>query len=388
MSLGDKVASFLPTDPGYAPFGWQRLRGLNMLPLMLAGLVAVQWSAERLAFTLAFGPMRPIDGLAVLPSQLLLAEIAFVPMLLAIVGALNLPGGRSVRERIAWMGVAIALGAALHGLAWRETLCLAGLEDPDQPCYGLAWRWSQIGEFARAAMGGGLIAAVLALERREREGARAQHETQIRRLNAERQETEARLQSLQAQIEPHFLFNTLAHIQRLHEIDAGRGRTMLGSLIEYLRSAQPQMREPVSTLGRELALTRAYANVQQIRMGDRLRVDIAVPDDLLGIRMPPMMVLTLAENSVKHGLGPKREGGTLQVRAQRRGERLEVVVSDDGAGLRMGSGSGRGLSNTRARLATQYGARASLDISSNADGGVRATLVLPLEAMGGKATSA
>jgi hypothetical protein len=156
-----------------------------------------------------------------------------------------------------------------------------------------------------------------------------------------------------------------------------QGRAMLRNLIDYLRSALPQMREPESTLGRELALARAYLNVQQIRMGDRLRVEIGVPHDLLDASLPPMMLLTLAENAIKHGLGPKREGGTLSISARRVNDRLEVEVSDDGVGLTIGAGTGRGLSNTRARLATMFGANGALNVDNNDAGGVRAVLVLP-----------
>jgi sensor histidine kinase YesM len=139
------------------------------------------------------------------------------------------------------------------------------------------------------------------------------------------------------------------------------------------------MRDPESTLGRELALTRAYLEVQQIRMGDRLRVEIDVPHALLGAPLPSMMMLTLAENAIKHGLGPKRGGGLLRIVANLRNERLEVAVIDDGVGLRIGAGTGHGLSNTRARLASLFGVRATLEIENNAGGGVRAALLLPLQ---------
>jgi hypothetical protein len=191
----------------------------------------------------------------------------------------------------------------------------------------------------------------------------------------------ARLQSLQAQIEPHFLFNTLAHIVRLQQIDARRGRQMLCSLTDYMRSALPQMRGIEFTLERELALTRSYVEVQQIRMGDRLRIEIDVPAALLDARMPPMAVLTLAENAVKHGIGPKSQGGTLRIEASLQGEMLEVAVCDDGVGLHLGAGTGHGLSNTRSRLEAAYRSRASLEIANQPAGGVRAALLLPFAAV-------
>lgn len=192
-----------------------------------------------------------------------------------------------------------------------------------------------------------------------------------------KQAVEAELKLMQAQVEPHFLFNTLAHIVRLHQVDAHKGQQMLRSLTEYMRSALPQMRGADCTLARELALTRSYAEVQQIRMGERLRVEIDVPAALLEARVPAMTVLTLAENAVKHGLGPKREGGTLRIEASLRDEMLEVAVCDDGVGLQLGAGTGHGLSNTRSRLEAAYGPRAALEIENWPAGGVRAALLLP-----------
>jgi LytS/YehU family sensor histidine kinase len=235
---------------------------------------------------------------------------------------------------------------------------------------------------------GCLAAAPIYLRQRRQSAIRELRDAKLLRVNAERQENEVRLQSLQAQIEPHFLFNTLAHILRLHQVDAQRGRAMLQSLTEYMRSALPQMRgQKDFTLGRELALTRAYVNVQQIRMGERLRVEIDVPSALMAARVPPMAVLTLAENAVKHGLGPKGEGGTVRIEATLKGEVLEVAVCDDGVGLRLGAGTGHGLSNTRSRLAAAYGSRAALEIGNRDTGGVRAALLLPfvLVAMEGAA---
>ena len=152
---------------------------------------------------------------------------------------------------------------------------------------------------------------------------------------------------------------------------------MLQSLTAYMRSALPQMRQADSTLASELALTRSYVEVQQIRMGERLRVEVDVPAALMEARVPAMTVLTLAENAVKHGLGPKREGGTLRIEASRQGDMLEVAVCDDGVGLQLGAGTGHGLSNTRSRLEAAYGSHAALAIENRAEGGVRAALLLP-----------
>jgi LytS/YehU family sensor histidine kinase len=182
---------------------------------------------------------------------------------------------------------------------------------------------------------------------------------------------------LQAQIEPHFLFNTLATIKRLYMVDLAQGKAMLRDLTDYLRAALPQMRESGSTLERELALSRAYLNVQQVRMGARLKVDITAPEELLVACLPPMMLPTLVENAVRHGLNPLPQGGTIRIRAERDGDRLRVVVADNGAGFHEAAGPGVGLANTRERLATLYGAEGRLKFDGNSEGGITAAIELP-----------
>jgi len=190
---------------------------------------------------------------------------------------------------------------------------------------------------------------------------------------------QARLSALQAQIEPHFLFNTLANVRRLYETAPSRGREMLGCLIDYLRAALPSMRSSSSTLGRELDLARSFLTILQMRMGDRLQFSITADAGLLGMAMPPMVLPTLLENAIKHGLGPLPEGGRIDIRARRDGAAMEVEVRDTGAGFTAAKGSGVGLANTRSRLAGLYGPRASLQLSAGSPRGVVATLRLPLE---------
>jgi LytS/YehU family sensor histidine kinase len=195
----------------------------------------------------------------------------------------------------------------------------------------------------------------------------------------DRESAEARLQMLEAQIEPHFLFNTLAHVRRLLETDPPAGAAMLHDLQAYLSIALPRMREPRSTLSREVEHVAAYLGIQQIRMGERLAYAFDVPASLGDARMPPLMLLTLVENAVKHGLTPARDGGRVDVRARVVRGRLHVAVADTGGGFTRSHGVGTGLANTRARLASAYGAGASLVLSLNAPHGVVAALELPLE---------
>jgi LytS/YehU family sensor histidine kinase len=189
---------------------------------------------------------------------------------------------------------------------------------------------------------------------------------------------EARLQVMQAQVEPHFLFNTLANVRRLHEKDPEAGRRMLENLMRYLEVALPRMRDDVSTLGRDAELIDAFLRIHQIRMGPRLGFSVEVPKDLRPRPVPPMMLLTLTENAIKHGLNPSLEGGRIRVMARTDDERLILSVADTGVGFGSGSGAGTGLANIRARLAAQFGDRAVLTLHNNELGGVTATIALPL----------
>ncbi len=200
-----------------------------------------------------------------------------------------------------------------------------------------------------------------------------------------RQLAEARLTLMRAQVEPHFLFNTLAHVQALQEIDPPQASTMLERLISYLRAAMPSMRDTTSTLGREIEVVRAYLDLLKIRMGDRLRYVISVPADLNNVALPPTMIATLVENAIKHGLEPKKEGGTIAINVRKlSGENgttdtLEVLVADDGLGLggAQTAGTGVGLVNTRERLKMLYGSAAELVVEPNAPSGVRALMRVP-----------
>ena len=204
--------------------------------------------------------------------------------------------------------------------------------------------------------------------------------------NVHRQVTEARLQALQAQVEPHFLYNTLANVQALTEVDPAQANQMTGHLIQYLRSSLPKMRENTSTVGQELELVRAYLNILKMRMGDRLAFDIDCPADLNGISFPPMMLPSLVENAIKHGLEPQREGGRIDVVVQRMftaaGERIRVAVKDTGRGLTDAptqAGGGFGLSNIRERLIAIYGDAGKLILESNDPKGVVASIEVPVE---------
>jgi len=204
-----------------------------------------------------------------------------------------------------------------------------------------------------------------------------------------RQVLEARMAMMQAQVEPHFLFNTLASIDHLIEFDPKRASQMQRNLISLLRASMPSMRTATDSglrpLDLELAVVRPYLEILKVRMEERLTTEIDVPDGLLSAEFPPMMVQTLVENSIKHGLEPKAEGGHLSVKAEIRHGKLCVIVCDTGLGFAGAAdgktaGTGVGLANIRERLSLLYGAKAALTIANNPVGGTIVTITVPYTA--------
>ena len=191
------------------------------------------------------------------------------------------------------------------------------------------------------------------------------------------QVAEAQLQTLQAQVEPHFLFNTLAAVEHLAETDPPRAVTMLRHLIAFLRGSLPDMREQSTSLGREADLCRSYLAIMQIRMEDRLAVSIDIPESLRGLSFPPMMLQSLVENAVKHGLEPKPEGGAIAISARLQYGRLRVTVADTGLGIASNAPPGIGLGNIRDRLKRLYGNSAALVLAPNAPAGAHITIEIP-----------
>jgi LytS/YehU family sensor histidine kinase len=210
--------------------------------------------------------------------------------------------------------------------------------------------------------------------------ARAEADLQRQRLRAERVEREAalaNLRALQAQIEPHFLFNTLANVTSLIDPDPAKARRMLESFIRFLRASLGATRAESTTLADEAELIAAYLDVLEIRMGKRLTYEIDVPPDLHTFSLPPMLLQPVVENSIRHGLEPKMEGGRVSVHARRDGDAVVIEVTDDGVGFAATTRGGVGLTNLRDRLRLLYGERASLAIGEGAGGGARVAMRLP-----------
>ena len=224
-----------------------------------------------------------------------------------------------------------------------------------------------------------VVAAMILREKHARDQARILR-AEAGRHQLEKNVLEAQLQLMQAQVEPHFLFNTLANVQHLVETDAQSASRVLESLIQYLRAALPQMREGATSLGRELDMARAFLEIHRVRMGSRLGFAIEVPESLKGRAFPPMMLISLVENAIKHGVDPCCDAGTITIRAQESGGRLKVSVADTGEGVVTKKGGGVGLTNIRERLKALYGSSARLVLEENAPHGVVASIEVPAAA--------
>jgi hypothetical protein len=210
---------------------------------------------------------------------------------------------------------------------------------------------------------------------------------ELERLSLQKSEADMRLTVLQAQVEPHFLFNTLASVRSLVSSDPQRATRTIDALAQHLRATLPKLRAETgvaqSTLGEQFAICASYLELMQVRLGERLQMDIRMPDELRAMSFPPLLLLSLVENAIKHGVEPKP--GTTHVILTARvietggGQKLEVRVEDDGAGLKLGMGEGTGLANIRAQLRTRFASAARFELSERSAGGVLARLVLPLE---------
>jgi hypothetical protein len=205
-------------------------------------------------------------------------------------------------------------------------------------------------------------------------------EIELVRSEFERRESDARLRLLQAQVEPHFLFNTLANVQALVDSGSPQASKVLTSLIAYLRAAVPRMQSKSATVENEVDLVRAYLDLMQMRIPDRLQFAIHLDPGAAGLQCPPMTLLTLVENAVRHGIDPGEAGGRIDVDIWMRESRCVMRVTDTGVGLDKGShGLGTGLSTLRERLKRAFGGDARLELTEVAPQGVCAEISFPAE---------
>jgi len=206
----------------------------------------------------------------------------------------------------------------------------------------------------------------------------AQERERARFADVERSATLANLRMLQAQIEPHFLFNTLANVTSLIHPAPDKAKHMLESFITYLRGSLAASREESTTLAREFKLMADFLDILKIRMGERLKVEINLPDDLAGMAVPPMLIQPLVENAIKHGLEPKVEGGVLTLSAAKDAANIRLVIADTGLGFSGATSNGVGLRNVRERIKALFGDAGRLSIEENSGGGTRVVITLPV----------
>jgi signal transduction histidine kinase len=338
---------------------WRRIGAVLLLCLILSTQILAQanvfdqWSIEHI-----------VEGWAFFFAETAAAGLAMLGAFALAEGAVASDG----LHRAIVVGIALPVGAAVGYWLALELLYPAGLS--------LSFLHFG-GDTLRHAAVGCAVAFIYMLRRRAEAAARSMHETEVARQDLAKQMAEARLQLMEAQIEPHFLFNSLANVQRLFETAPESGERLLENLKVYLRAALPQMRGTGSTLAGEAELARAYLEVLGARMGARLRFAVDVPADLADHAFPPMMLITLVENAVKHGIHPSPDGGTVRVQARGHGARLIVEVADTGAGFTGSFGKGVGLANIRARLTALFGEAAELSLHGNEPSGVVASIAVP-----------
>lgn len=282
------------------------------------------------------------------------------------------------RRWLALVGVMLVVAGPAHFTGIQLAGALLGQEVPALSSYLTVGRVSYI-----AFTFLGLVAITLLVVNGERvQGIRQAHqEDRLRAETVERQALQAQLRLLQAQIEPHMLFNTLANLQGLIAIDPERANAMLDQLIQYLRATLGASRAESTTLGEEFAAMEAYLGLMGVRMGERLSYRLALPPELRGAKLPPMLLQPLVENAIVHGLEPKIEGGEVAICAAVRDGLLDIGIHDTGLGLGHSAtkGSGVGVATTRERLRVLYGERACVLLQPGQPQGTLVRLTLPLE---------
>ena len=240
------------------------------------------------------------------------------------------------------------------------------------------WDWHSLGYVLNGFASAGLVVGVCFYHSDTRAAADSLARTQIQRASLDAELQRAQLRMLRTQIEPHFLFNTLSVVRALARNDRAATVEMLDNLLRYFEAASPRLHEGEAPLAQELQLVEAYLAIYRARMGPRLAYEVDAPDELAQERIPAMMLLTLVENAVKHGVGPTVEGGRIRVSAVREGGALLLKVADSGRGMAVLHGHGTGLANIRQRLLMMYGTGAVLSLRPTKPRGMVASVSLPL----------
>ncbi len=299
---------------------------------------------------------------------------------LAIAYAVNVASPWEKSRPIWRLCAAVAIGTiAGYGLVvlikW-YLLGLAGYAPGDLVSDSHKFQWTLLSGFSN----GLFVSLFFMLKFRETRAQAALHRAEAERHRLSGLALESELKLMQAQVEPHFLFNTLASVQYLTETDPPQASALLGHLLAYLRAALPQLRSASTTLEQEIALTEAYLQILKTRMGARLAFTIDVAPELRGHPFPPGLLISVVENAITHGLEPNAEGGNVRIDARRQDGRLVVAVTDTGVGLKAAGrpGQGVGLANVRDRIAALFGASGRFTLSEAPPHGARAAIEIPL----------
>jgi hypothetical protein len=338
-------------------FGWRRLRFTLLLSGVIGFLIGLHWKA---------GPM---------PATMRLMLLGLV--LLTVFGLFEQWPKRLPRWLARWM-----LQVAAVAIVVAPTMAIIyAVSTPEgaPPFYRVPERLQGFGALTVIGILVAPWTALGAVVRQKEAIVRDQALAfALEKSELEREASEARLRLLQAQVAPHFLFNTLANVRALVDTNSPQASAVLGSLIAYLRAAVPRLDRRMATFDEELELVQAYLELMHMRMPDRLRYTIQVEDEARGLHCPPMTLLTLVENAVRHGIDPSEEGGLIDIRVARRGPRCHVLVRDTGKGLsESGKGLGTGLATLRERLRLAFGGDARVSVTEEKPSGVRAELEFP-----------
>ena len=334
--------------------GWRRVRAVAILCALFALLFSFGWNAQMWQ---------------------LVARVFGVGLALLLVFGLFEQWPRCLPEWMARWALQVAAVGVTVPLAFFVAFLLSTA--PGAPMF---WKTARLEGFMTFTFLGMLLAPWTALaallRQREAKVEKQAIDFELERSEMARQALDARMRLLAAQAQPHFLFNTLANVQALVEAGSPRAPQLLQSLTDYLRAAVPRLDGSSNTLGQELELVRAYLELMQMRMPDRLTFDLHIGTGVHLLHCPPMTLLTLVENAVQHGIDPSEEGGRIDVSAELLGGgRCRLSVSDTGVGLQAtGRGLGTGLAALRERLHWAYGGSATLDLSKVAPHGVQVVI--------------
>ncbi|HTA66182.1 MAG TPA: histidine kinase [Xanthomonadaceae bacterium] len=360
---------------------WLLRRGIVFWPLaILAGCTYATWHAS------GMGAWGDWPGLALRACVASLVAVSAGPLLATWIRHQRLPF--AVERVLVLLAILLGLWAGVAALNWAGTYHAHLMQ-------AYSGRHMEIGQFGQAVyflantinasvfvlvLAGGGFAAVYYFGERRRI---AQYATvrQIESLRTERNAADMRLAVLQAQVEPHFLFNTLASVRSLIASEPERAARTIDALAAYLRATLPRMRTTgieEATLGRQIDLCLGYLELMNVRTAGRIEVRVEANDEARAQSFPPLILLTLVENAVTHGIEPKPGPGTIAIVAGAADGSLTVSVEDDGRGLQPGTTPGLGLANVRAQLRDRFGTRASFDIASRVGGGVSARIRIPL----------